>query len=156
MIFDSTKLTKFTAGERGEHSGEASKEAEQENWMKSKSIGAFQIDTDLEQGLHDFRFPSALKLVDEILALCSLSYGNYTIFILWPKKGKIFVSPQHWYNKLIWDYDYQWITRIVRDPKTERIVGHGVRMGLFLLNQTATEFLGWIQKDEYVKSLPRE
>jgi hypothetical protein len=50
-----------------------------------------------------------------------------------PASGAVTVTPQPWISAATHDLGYEWVTRVVRDPNTGRIVGDGVRLGAFEL-----------------------
>jgi hypothetical protein len=57
------------------------------------------------------------------------------------------VLPQKWFNGGKYDFGYQWITRVQRDPRTGQIVGEGIRLGNFLLDRSGTEIQEWLHED---------
>ncbi|MBF0593996.1 MAG: hypothetical protein HQL22_03430 [Candidatus Omnitrophica bacterium] len=49
------------------------------------------------------------------------------------KENKFHVYPQEWFNNGSFDFGYQWISKVGREPKSGEIVGEGVRIGAFVL-----------------------
>ena len=47
--------------------------------------------------------------------------------------GEVEVLPQKWFTGDAFDLGYQWITRVVRDSRTGRLVGDGIRISDFVL-----------------------
>jgi hypothetical protein len=101
----------------------------------------FTIPTHLEGGRRTFEYPEALRDVEEILVLAS---SPAKIFDLKPKESVLEVFPQDWFNDGPWDFGYQWITRVARDPKTGKIVGDGIRIGRFVLDATNRNVEEWL------------
>lgn len=58
-----------------------------------------------------------------------------------PKRGKVTVYPQYWFNGRNMDLGYEWITCIVRDPKTGHFIGGGFRINNFELDDAGTQIL---------------
>ena len=46
------------------------------------------------------------------------------------------VLPQDWFNYEEYDRGYQWITKVARDPVSDRIVGIGMRLRSFVLDES--------------------
>ena len=73
----------------------------------------------------------------------------FCILLLRPKSQEIEVICVDWFNTEEWDMDYQWISRIARDPKTQNFVGEGIRIGVFLLDETGKKLDKWIFKEDF-------
>jgi hypothetical protein len=58
------------------------------------------------------------------------------MLLIKPESGWVFNYPQDWFNKSNCDFDYQWITRAIRDPKTNLIHGQGIRLSDFVLDES--------------------
>ena len=101
----------------------------------------FTIPTDLEAGRRDFDYPGPVKDVEETLVLTS---SPTKIFDLKPKEGLLEVFPQDWFNDGEWDFGYQWVTRVARDPNSGKIVGEGIRIGRFVLDSTNRNVEEWL------------
>jgi hypothetical protein len=93
----------------------------------------------------DVQFPNELKQKQELLVLCSSSaiqpgprsgHGNQALMVANPAEGHIRLYPQGWFNDGRVDLGYQWVTRVARDPRTNRIRGDGIRIGAFILDDT--------------------
>ncbi|RZJ98248.1 MAG: hypothetical protein EOO46_25125 [Flavobacterium sp.] len=54
-------------------------------------------------------------------------------------EGKISLFPQDWFNKSNADFGYQWLTRVIRNPKNNSIIGQGIRIDNFELDETNKE-----------------
>lgn len=87
-------------------------------------------------------FPAALEHIDELLMLCrssgvkEKSRSNLAIAVVRPADGRYQLYPQDWWNDGEWDYSYEWVTRVARDPKTKQIHGDGIRIGPFVLDDS--------------------
>jgi hypothetical protein len=62
-----------------------------------------------------------------------------------PVRSEVNVLPLDWAGSV--EGRTHWIARVARDPATARIVGDGVGLGPFLLDDQG-EFLGWIRPTE--------
>jgi hypothetical protein len=104
------------------------------------------IPISLPMGKSHFRFPARLASVSEILVLAqNISQGRdertmtQCIYCLKPQEGTIEVIPQEWFNQGQFDFGYEWITAVARDPLSGRIVGKGMRIGRFVLDATGRQ-----------------
>ena len=76
---------------------------------------------------------------EELLLLTSMATtadGDPALAIVsWsPASGRVDVRPQTWFTPGSHDLGYEWVTRVARDPTTDRIVGEGVRIPPFELD----------------------
>jgi hypothetical protein len=53
----------------------------------------------------------------------------------------VHVLPRYWLVEGPFDLGYQWITGVTRDPSTGRIVGEGIRLSVFELDESGTRLL---------------
>jgi hypothetical protein len=94
-----------------------------------------------------FNFPDEFKKFEEFILLTELEnlyhnpdpenyWHNTTMLIIKPEGGWVFNYPQDWFNKSNCDFGYQWITRAIRDPKTNLIHGQGIRLSDFVLDKS--------------------
>lgn len=105
------------------------------------------IDISLNAGIHEMEISEELKPVKEIF--CIVNGNKYrdneaTIFLIKPNKNEIEVLPQLWFNSDKFDIGYQWITRVVRDPKSKIIYGDGIRIKKFKLKKDNCSFDKWL------------
>jgi hypothetical protein len=70
----------------------------------------------------------------------------FALFVFYPHAGLVEVLPQKWFTAAQYDLGYQWITRAARDPESHRIVGDGIRIGSFLLEEDGCRLERWLQK----------
>ena len=54
-----------------------------------------------------------------------------------PGPGTVTVFPQTWFTPNSHDLGYEWVTRIARDPESGRLVGDGIRIPAFELDDDA-------------------
>lgn len=106
-------------------------------FCKGTSIAKFSIATNLKPGENRYKFPGIFNQVNEFLFVCGYPYEKaaYSIIQLQPKEEKIFLFPQYWFNGDDCDLGYEWITRVVKDPKTGIIYGDGIRISPFELEK---------------------
>lgn len=64
-----------------------------------------------------------------------------SIYVWHPATGEIQVLPQEWLTAAEYDIGYQWITRVTRDPETGHIIGDGIRLSQFELDDNGTRLL---------------
>ena len=96
------------------------------------------------------QFPDAMKSIRELLVLGSMmAHGprNQAIWVMKPSEDVIEVLPMDWWNDGDYDYGYEWVTKLARDPKTGSIVGEGVRILPFLVDKSGN-FLGWMEESK--------
>lgn len=65
------------------------------------------------------------------------------LLLIQPGDRIVDVVPKDWFNQGEWDFDYQWVTQVVRDPADGRIVGVGIRLGLSRLDETMRQIDRW-------------
>jgi hypothetical protein len=112
-------------------------------------IGRAVLATSVQPGDHNTSFPDAFKEVDELLVLAqSAAAGpkgrsSLCLFVTHPAAGTVEVIPQDWFNEGDFDFGYQWPTRVLRDPTTRKIVGDGIRLGVFVLDSTHRNVERW-------------
>ena len=90
-------------------------------------------------------FPKELQAIDELLILCDSSAvapredginANLALLIAKPRQSTFELYPQDWFNSSDLDFGYQWVTRVVRDPQTDRVHGEGFRLKPFELDDS--------------------
>lgn len=120
--------------------------AKQELFIYYKEGLKYKIDiptTDIK-GVFKLGFPEPLKTIDELLILAhSSAIGEFTweknnlcIISIKPKEGTYEFYPQDWFNNGRYDYGYEWVTRVAREPKSKKICGSGVKIRSFILDET--------------------
>ena len=94
-----------------------------------------------------FEIPTEIKKFKQFILITELDnlyfnpnpnnfWHNTTMLDVNLEKGIIHNYPQDWFNKGDADFGYQWITRAIRNPKTNLIEGQGIRISEFILDDT--------------------
>lgn len=103
----------------------------------------FEFDTALSPGRHALDLPPNFLRVPEIYIIsdnpflpAGRSICSYCIYVVNPDQGTVEVLAQDWFNEGDVDFGYQWITRVAREPTTGRLVGDGIRIDCFVLDET--------------------
>ena len=101
------------------------------------------LDTTVAGTDQSMMFPETLRKLKELLILCRSSGidpnptgDNLALLIAHPYRATYRLYAQDWFNSGGLDYDYQWVTRVVRHPLTGRIHGEGIRIAPFVLDDT--------------------
>jgi hypothetical protein len=68
------------------------------------------------------------------------------LWSLRPADGLVDVMPQNWFDRGDFDFDYQWPTRAARDEATGALVGDGIRIGTFVLDETGRNLAVWLDR----------
>jgi hypothetical protein len=114
-------------------------------------IASATLQTNHDKGMYEFDFPNGLNEINELLILADS--GNLQgqidlrLMIVHPQQGNFEVFPQKWFNDGPYDFGYQWVTRVAREPITNRVLGEGIRLGYFVLDQTNNHVEKWLEKD---------
>ena len=77
---------------------------------------------------------------DEVSLLASGPPGAKaaaSVYAWRPHQGTVDVFPQVWFNDSL-DLGYKWITRVMRGPGSGHIVGHGIHLDPFQLDDSNT------------------
>ena len=125
--------------------------------FKGGNPALYEFVTAVEEGDHAIAPPQAFRDLPEVLALADFApdavASNYfdrmrrAIFAFDFRSGRVKVMPQKWFNDGRFDFGYQWITRVQRDPETGRIIGEGIRLGTFRLDASGTAIESWLHQD---------
>jgi len=113
-------------------------------------LAEMELPWDLPAGVQAVAVPEEFRGVEELLIVSSYAGANKeepacALLVLRPAAGTVEVLPQKWFTTGKYDLGYQWITRVARDPATGRIVGEGIRMGKFELNEDGTDVARWLE-----------
>ena len=90
-------------------------------------------------------FPAALASLAELLLMCHCSAvdggpagegGDLALLIAQPARSTYRLYPQDWFNQGEYDYGYEWVTRVRRDPASGKVQGDGIRLLPFTLDDT--------------------
>lgn len=119
---------------------------------------SISIPGNLKFGVNKITIPDEFKEINELLILGESTlikrkpfhdYNNIAIYALRPKMNNVEIIPQDWFNYGNYDFGYQWITRVARDPLTHTIFGEGIRLGQFVLDSTGRKLRLWITKNPF-------
>jgi len=97
-----------------------------------------------------FDFPLEFKNFKEFILITELenlyecaasNWYNTTMLLINTESGWIINYPQDWFNKSNYDFEYQGITRAVKNPETTYIHGQGIRLPDFVLDMTNKQLL---------------
>jgi hypothetical protein len=113
----------------------------------SQPLAEHRLPRNLALGITSTSFPAPFNRCPEFFVLVSEPSYNSPKLNLWrvdPSAESITVAAQDWFTKGAYDFGYQWITRIVRDPDSRDLAGDGIRIGKFLLTPDGTAFKLWL------------
>ncbi len=124
---------------------------------------AATISAALADGEHQLELPPAFSSLGDVsLLVHSTADGrrenhfdqmHLRIWLLDTKRGTLSIIPQDWFNEGPYDFTYQWVTRVAWDSASGRIVGEGIRLGLFALDHSRRQIERWYL--EYPFYMPR-
>ncbi len=113
-----------------------------------RSLCEIDLPTNWTRGRQPFDSPVCLQDIPELLLLVSTRLPDSredveALYVVRPKDGFVDVLPLDWWNAGDFDFGYEWITHVVRDPPTDRIAGAGIRIYPFVMDSLGG-FLGWL------------
>jgi hypothetical protein len=113
-------------------------------------LAEMELPWNLPPGSRTIEVPEELCGVEELLIISSYQAAGKedaacALFALRPAAGTVEVLPQRWFTTGKYDVGRQWLTRVARDPATGRIVGEGIRVGKFELDDTGTDVERWLE-----------
>jgi len=119
------------------------------------STSTLSIPAWLTEGIHVLETPDAFLQFEETLVLADHQPGAdgwkkacRAIFAFDWVGRKIQVIPQDWFNTGNYDFGYQWIARVARTTDGS-IVGDGIRLGSFELDQSGKQVKRWLSQNEF-------
>lgn len=131
--------------------------------LAAGELATVAVRTSLPDGRTRCAFPDAMHELDELLVLThstaageESNYDDVMSLRLWivrPREGTVDVIPQDWFNRGDYDFGYQWVTRVAREPGG-RIVGEGIRIGAFVLDKTGRRVSEWLSTDPFTWTAP--
>jgi hypothetical protein len=112
-------------------------------------LGEFEVSLDLPAGTYPQETPECFRSVDELLAPANYPAVEkndpaFAIFVVYPQAALVEVLPQNWITRVNYDVATHWITRVVRDPESYRIVGELSRVGIFELAENGRDLGRWL------------
>jgi hypothetical protein len=134
--------------------------AEIAGWFKQSSdriyaatppVADFETQIALNAGTHNIAVPAELSTVDELVVPTSYKAMSnddpaFALFVFYFQAGLVQVLPQRWFTAAQYRVGQQWITRAVRDPETQRIVGECFGVGTFLLEEDGCRLSEWVTR----------
>jgi len=115
--------------------------------LEGGALASTDLPSEWKAGVHPFESPSEFSKIPEVWLLVddTASPGGpfESVYRFQPREGRVEVFPLTWWNDGSFDFGYQWITKVVRDPSTELIVGEGIRLAPFQMDASC-RFLRWI------------
>jgi hypothetical protein len=117
---------------------------DREYFFEVPPCSSVEIWLDRSDGPSAITFPVEFKSLDDFIAVVEIdnlyqdpAYHGTALLEIMPNQGLVQLHPQDWFNQdNEMDFGYQWITRAARDTKTGRIVGEGIRIGRFELDDS--------------------
>jgi hypothetical protein len=104
-------------------------------------------------GLHHLDVPEPLNDAPELFVLVDAARPpdapRIHLWIVRPGAGTLEVLPQDWFNTGSFDVGYQWITRVAREPVSGRLVGEGMRLRPFALDDSGTQVQEWLDVNPF-------
>ena len=119
-------------------------------YAKTAPVAELELPWTLAPGTHKIEVPAAFAGIDELLMISSYPAAGkqdpaLAIFSLKPSASTVEILPQRWYTAADYELGRQWVTRIARDPATGRIVGEGVQIKPFELDESGTSVERWLE-----------
>lgn len=114
----------------------------------SKPLAEYQLPRNLPADTTSVNFPALFAQCPELFVLVSDPGWNSAKLNLWtinPSAQSIAVASQDWFTNGSYDFGYQWVTRMAREPVSRDIVGDGIRISSFLLTPDANTFAKWLE-----------
>jgi len=133
--------------------------AEVAGWFKHSSeriyattapIADFETPLALGPGTHRIEVPAELRGIDELIVPTSYKAMSdddpaFALFVFYLQAGLVEVLPQKWFTAAQYHVGQQWITRAVREPESQRIVGECFGTGTFVLEEDSCRLADWVQ-----------
>jgi hypothetical protein len=111
-------------------------------------LAEYSIPRNQPSGFQAVQFPQEFADCPELLVLVSNDNTwddvGLDLWLIDPLNQQMKVVSQDWFTHGPYDFGYQWVTRVARSPETGNLVGEGIRIGAFLLNQDGSKFLEWV------------
>jgi hypothetical protein len=134
--------------------------AEVAGWFKQSSdriyantapVADIEVPLTLAPGMNKIQVPGELAGVDELIVPTSYKAMSnddpaFALFVFYLQAGLVEVLPQKWFTAAQYRVGQQWITRVVRDPESHRMVGECFGVGTFLLEEDGMRLAEWISR----------
>jgi hypothetical protein len=110
-------------------------------------VATTTIPCGLPEGEHRHAFPKEMQTVEELFLIALNPHAGprdpfCSILELLPPQDRVRVFPQKWFTSESVDVGYQWITRAARDASSGHIVGDGIRIDGFELDDDGCHRVG--------------
>jgi hypothetical protein len=116
-------------------------------------LAEYSIPRNQPIGLQKMQFPPDFTACPELFVLVSNDNTWENVGLnLWsidPSNQQMKVSSQDWFTRGPYDFGYQWVTRVARSPETGNLIGDGIRIGAFVLNEDGSKFLEWVGAEHF-------
>jgi hypothetical protein len=118
-------------------------------FSKVEPVADFEFSAELPEGTHEVKLPAEFGEVEEFgltTARKAMSEEDAAcaVMVVYPHAGLLEVLPQAWFNAGEYEVGKQWITRVMRDPVSHRLVGDGVRIPAFCLTEDGKSVASWL------------
>ena len=122
--------------------------------LNSEPVATISIKLNADKESFKVEFPDNFKIFDEFITVTDIpnlylngkaEWNNTALVVIKPKDNWVFIYPQDWFNqdeKV--DFGYQWITRAVRNKDTNIILGQGIRIEKFELDESGRQLKHWL------------
>lgn len=119
-------------------------------YARTAPVAEIELPWTLTPGAHPIDIPEPFAGVDELLIISSRPTVSkedaaLAILSLRPSASSVEVLPQRWYTSANYRPGYEWVTRVARDPVSGRIVGEGIGVKPFELDETGTGVERWLE-----------
>jgi len=119
-------------------------------YARTAPLAELELAWTLTPGTHHIDIPDAFSGIDELLVISSHPAESQqdaalAILSLRPGASTVEVMPQSWYTSANYRPGYEWVTRVARDPVSGRIVGEGIGVKPFELDETGTRVERWLE-----------
>jgi hypothetical protein len=128
----------------------------------SSAPESIELPANLPVGKSDFHFPSEMKKSEgELLFLINSTSESMKgskgkpdprgIYVADLSNDKVHAVKMDWWNDADFDFGWQWISKVIRDPVTGNIIGTGVRAPSFVIEAGSYRYLGTWSQTRYEK-----
>lgn len=126
------------------------KNSNERMYAATPPVSEFSISSQLAEGMHPVEIPPEFRQIEELLCVANAPLSEaedaplYNINVLYPHAGLVEVLPQHWFTAEKNHAGRAWIARLARDAETHRIVGDGVQIEAFELEDDGKRLRRWL------------
>jgi hypothetical protein len=118
-------------------------------FSKTEPVADLEFSAELPEGTHELAFPPEFASLPEFGVTAARKTmaaedAACAVFVLYPQAGLLQVLPQSWFHAGEYEVGKQWITRVMRDPVSHRIIGDGFRIPAFCLAEDGKSVASWL------------